>query len=90
MNNQVYVFGGVYVNQVQDNEEHLDYSRELFVSNPNSKEWNLLSLMNEKRCHVSSAALNNQMQLEATMEFRDFGQWNVMILKQMNGKMLPP
>ena len=60
LNNQVYVFGG-YVNQVQDNEEHRDYCRELFVFNPNSKEWNFMSLMNEKRCYVSSAALNNQI-----------------------------
>ena len=30
LNNQVYVFGGCYVNQIQDNEEHLDYSRGTF------------------------------------------------------------
>ena len=60
LNNQVHVFGG-YVNQVQDNEEHRDYCRELFVFNPNSKEWDYMSLMKEKRCYVSSAALNNQL-----------------------------
>ena len=60
LNNQIYIFGG-YVNQVENNEEHRDYCRELFVFNPNSKEWELMSLMVEKRCYVSSAALNNQI-----------------------------
>ena len=44
LNNQVYIFGGG-----EHNEEPRDYCRELFVFNPNTKGWDYLSQMVEKK-----------------------------------------